>query len=200
MSKTTTRKSFIIHKDSLDILEKLSNEEAGILFKAICAYQQGSATQLNYPLDLVFLPFQKQFDRDNEKYLNTCKQRAEAGSKGGKQKVANASKSKQKVANVADSKSKSKSKSKSDSDKAFNEFYENYPKKTERKKTMSAFNKLSKDKQKLATEDSKTRYIEKIKEDGTNQFVPAPLVYINGERWEDERAVQQSTQRKVLSR
>ena len=65
---------------------------------------------------------------------------------------------------------------------------------------MSAFNKLSKDKQKLATEDSKTRYIEKIKEDGTNQFVPAPLVYINGERWEDERAVQQSTQRKVLSR
>jgi hypothetical protein len=30
-----SRKSFIIHKDSLDILDKLSDEQAGKLFKAI---------------------------------------------------------------------------------------------------------------------------------------------------------------------
>ena len=33
------RKSFILHSDSLLILDELSNEQAGILFKAIKDYQ-----------------------------------------------------------------------------------------------------------------------------------------------------------------
>jgi len=108
-----SRKSFILHKDSLDILDKLSDEQAGKLFKAIHFYQKKQEIpRLDFALDLVFTTFFNQFKRDDENYKITCEARKLAGSKGGKQKVANASNCKQKVANLADNKSKSKSESK----------------------------------------------------------------------------------------
>ena len=116
---STNKKSFLIHIDSLDILDDLSNGQAGVLFKAIKAYQH----EEDYPLDsivkIAFSPFKNQFARDDEKYVKTCERRAIAGSKGGKQKVANASNSKQELANVADSNNKNKNKTnnKSDSNK-----------------------------------------------------------------------------------
>tara|TARA_R100000951_G_scaffold22085_1_gene18342 strand:+ start:4423 stop:5139 length:717 start_codon:yes stop_codon:yes gene_type:complete len=112
---SSKRKSFVLHKDSLDILPDLTDDQAGKLFKAIHAYQIDDEISLDQITKMVFLPFKNQFIRDDEKYLETCERRAVAGSKGGKQKVANASNCKQKVANVADSDSKSKSDSKSDS-------------------------------------------------------------------------------------
>jgi hypothetical protein len=106
----STRKSYITHLDSLDILDKLSDEQAGKLFKAIKFYQKTKKTpDLDLMLDLVFTPFLNQFIRDDENYEKTCEARRVAGGKGGKQKVANASKSKQNVANLADSDSKSDS-------------------------------------------------------------------------------------------
>jgi len=109
------RKSFVLHKDSLDILEELTDEQAGKLFKAIRYYQLGMDIELDQITKLVFSPFKNQFTRDDDKYIETCERRAIAGSKGGKQKVANASNSKQKVAKVAESKSVSKSDSDSKS-------------------------------------------------------------------------------------
>ena len=109
------RKSFIIHKDSLSVLDDLTNEQCGELFRAIKAHQLDELIDLSPLVKIAFSPFRNQFYRDDEKYEKTCKVRADAGSKGGKQKVANASKCKQTVANLADSVSKSKSKSKSDS-------------------------------------------------------------------------------------
>jgi hypothetical protein len=107
------RKSFILHKDSLDILDKLSDEQAGKLFKSIHFYQKKQEIpELDFALDLVFTSFLNQFRRDDENYKITCEARKLAGSKGGKQKVANASNCKQKVANLADNKSESKSESK----------------------------------------------------------------------------------------
>ncbi len=107
------RKSFILHLDSLDILDELSDEQAGQLLKAFRDFHNDAKCDLNNVIKLVFLPFKNQFIRDNKKYENTCQARRKAGSKGGKQTQANASKSKQKVANQADSDSKSDSKSKS---------------------------------------------------------------------------------------
>lgn len=121
----SSKKSFLLHIDSLDILDELTDEEAGALFKAIRSYQKCEELNLTGLVRVAFSPFRNQFIRDNEKYDLTCKRRAEAGSKGGKAKqanaskskqvVANASKSKQDLANVADSKSKNKSKTNSDS-------------------------------------------------------------------------------------
>jgi hypothetical protein len=121
-NQKTERKSFILHKDSLEILDKLTDEQAGKLFKAIKFYQKTKKIPtLDFTLDLVFTPFLNQFIRDDEDYQRTCEARRIAGSKGGKQKVAKASKSKQKVAKLADSDSKndsdSDSKKESDSKK-----------------------------------------------------------------------------------
>ena len=110
------KKSFLLHIDSLDILEDLTNGQAGVLFKAIKAYQHGEDFPLDSIVKVAFSPFKNQFLRDDEKYLKTCERRAIAGSKGGKQKVANASKSKQSVANVADTKNKNKNKTKNKND------------------------------------------------------------------------------------
>jgi len=113
---STNRKSFVLHIDSLDILDDLEDEQVAKLFRAIKAFQNDEEVELDAITKMVFLPFKNQFTRDNEKYAETCKRRAEAGSKGGKAKVANASKSKQTVANqanLADSDSKNKSDSKS---------------------------------------------------------------------------------------
>jgi hypothetical protein len=70
-----------------------------------------------------------------------------------------------------------------------------YPKKTDKKRASVSFNKLSKSKQEIATKDCVVRY-----SDTEVRYVPNPTTYLNGERWEDEQAGQQATQRKVLSR
>jgi hypothetical protein len=113
---STNKKSFLLHIDSLDILDDLTNGQAGVLFKAIKAYQHDDDFPLDSIVKIAFSPFKNQFLRDDEKYIKTCERRAIAGSKGGKQKVANASKCKQEVANVADSNNKNKNKTKNKSD------------------------------------------------------------------------------------
>ena len=111
---SANKKSFLLHIDSLDILDDLTNGQAGVLFKAIKAYQKNENFDLDSIVKVAFSPFKNQFNRDNEKYIKTCESRAIAGSKGGKQKVANASKSKQDVAKLADKKNKTKNKSDND--------------------------------------------------------------------------------------
>lgn len=117
------KKSFLLHIDSLDILEKLSDEQAGKLFKAIASHHNGSDYELDNLLDLVFTPFKNQFLRESEKYKEVSKIRALNGRKGGKQKQANlakASKSKQNLANLADKGNESDKDSDSDSGKGIN--------------------------------------------------------------------------------
>jgi len=114
MPNQNNRKSFIVHKDSLVILDEMSNEQAGIFIKSIKFYQEkGCLPELDFGLKMAITPFINQFQRDEEIYKKTCEARREAGSLGGKQKVANASKSYQKVAKVADNDSKNKSESES---------------------------------------------------------------------------------------
>jgi hypothetical protein len=98
-----TKKSFVLHVDSLDVLDELTNEQAGMLLKAMRDYHNEDETPLDALTKIVFCPFKNQFNRDSLKYQTTCERRANAGSMGGKQKVANASKPKQKEANVAES-------------------------------------------------------------------------------------------------
>ena len=115
MTNQNKRKSFIIHKDSLVILDEMSNEQAGIFIKSIKFYQEkGYLPELDFGLKMATTPFINQFQRDEDIYKKTCEARKEAGSLGGKQKVANASKSYQEVANLADNDSKNKNKSESE--------------------------------------------------------------------------------------
>ena len=115
MTTQTQNKSFILHKDSLSVLNKLTDEQAGKLFKSIFIYQTENILPSDGLTSIIFEPFLNQFKRDADNYKKTCEARKIAGSKGGKQKVANASKSKQKVANLADNDSKNKNESKNES-------------------------------------------------------------------------------------
>jgi len=77
------RKSFLLHIDSLDVLDDLTDEQAGSLFKSIKAYHSGEDPELKGLIKIAFSPFKNQFLRDEEKYEATCKARAISGSKGG---------------------------------------------------------------------------------------------------------------------
>lgn len=111
--------SFILYTEQKAVIDKLTDEQAGKLIKALYEYSTtGIMPKLDSILDLVITPFITALDRNKEKYQETCKKRALAGSKGGKQKVANANKCKQNIANVADSESDSDNDSESDSDTA----------------------------------------------------------------------------------
>lgn len=97
-----SKKSFILHIDSLGVLDELTDEQAGKLFKAIFAYQKECTVDLDFGLKMAFMPFKNQFNRDDQKWSETREKRAMAGKLGGaskssksKQVLASASKSKQ---------------------------------------------------------------------------------------------------------
>ena len=101
------KRSFVIYTDSLDVLDNMSDEECGQLFRAIKAFQNSRQDELKKLLDNpfikgIFLNFQAYFTRDSEKYENICKKRKDAALKSSekkKQMVANASNCKQLQAN-----------------------------------------------------------------------------------------------------
>lgn len=95
------------------ILE-LSDAEAGRLAKAVWTYTMtGEAPNLSGNEKAVFALIRYQLSADNQELEELSKVRAEAGSKGGKQKianVANANFAKQDEANVANATNKNKNK------------------------------------------------------------------------------------------
>ena len=80
----SNKKSFILHLDTLCILDELDDKQSGKLLKAIKAYQLRESV-LNYQdvdtgfeglmedfvTRIAFAPFKAQFDRDNEEYQKT---------------------------------------------------------------------------------------------------------------------------------
>src|ERR1035437_8530033 len=71
------KKSFMLFIDSLSILDELSDEQAGRLFKAIKDYQNGIEPDLDFSLKMAFHQFKNQFIRDDEKYESICKKNQE---------------------------------------------------------------------------------------------------------------------------
>lgn len=79
---------FILHFDSLNVLDELTNEQAGILFKAIRDYNLGKEPELDFAMRMAFLPFKNQFIRDGDKYEERCKTNKNNGLKGGRPRKA----------------------------------------------------------------------------------------------------------------
>ena len=80
----TIKKSFLIHIDSLDVLDHLTNEQCGELLKAFKAYHYGEELNLSPVLSIAFTPFKNQFKRDLETYDNVCNRNKINGMKGGR--------------------------------------------------------------------------------------------------------------------
>jgi len=118
MSKSAHKKSFLIHTDSLEILDDLTDEQAGKLFKAIKDYQFGKEPKLSQLIKIAFNPFKNYFERDNDKWESEIEKRREAGRLGaearwgksedakGTQKIAKDSKGIPKMASAISANSK----------------------------------------------------------------------------------------------
>lgn len=212
--KKPFKRSFVLHKDALDVLDELTIEQAGELFLAIRDYQQGIENELSPLIKIVFAPFKAQFIRDSGKYEEVRKARQDAGRKGGEAKKANVAKASNckdnlpKVANLAVSVSGSVSVSESGSEKevnneledAFNLFWSAGMKKSNKTKSYTAFRKLS---GKTPMEFAEKLAVD-IKARLSNQQLGfdkmMPTTYLNGQRWDDEQSIQQPVLRTIDQR
>jgi hypothetical protein len=78
------RDSFVLFQEQEEVIKKLSDEQAGKLYKAIFVYNRtGEAPELDFMLELIFTPIKQQLDRSTEKWEKTCQKRSEAGIKSG---------------------------------------------------------------------------------------------------------------------
>jgi len=188
------RKSFIVHHDSLNVLDDLTDDQAGLLFKAIKAYHLGNDIKLDSLTNIAMSPFRNQFERDAEKYEKLCeKNRLIAESryntksttgKSGNQPSPQPTKS-------TDNDSKSKSDSNNDSDSnskkevtntRFAEFWDLYGKKVDRPKCEKKFSKLTSTEIVLLF----TNLPLYIKSKPEKQYRKDPIRWLNGKCWNDE--------------
>lgn len=71
------KKSFVLHCDSLSILDKLTDEQCWKLLKKMRSYHNWNDYEPNdIIIDIAFESFKNQFDRDLEKFNNVCDRNA----------------------------------------------------------------------------------------------------------------------------
>ena len=85
--------SFILYTEQKEVIDKLSDEQAGKLIKAIYEYvETDKLPKLDAILDIVIIPFKQNIDRNTDKWEKIKQKRSEAGKIGAemkKQKQAN---------------------------------------------------------------------------------------------------------------
>lgn len=88
------KKGILLYIDQLAVLNKMTDEQAGRLFKTIYFYSIGDEEQLNEStsdpiIGLLFETFKGSLERNEKLYQKKCEKRREAGRLGGLQRVAN---------------------------------------------------------------------------------------------------------------
>lgn len=85
--------SFILYTEQKEVVDKLTDEQAGKIFKAIYEYvQTDKMPELDSLLDIIIIPFKQSLDRNTEKWEEIKKKRSEAGKKGAEIKKQNQAK------------------------------------------------------------------------------------------------------------
>ena len=95
------KKGFIVYDDIMEVVDRLSDEEAGQLLKGMLGYSiSGKDPKFKGVLEFVFIPIKQQMDRNAEKYAAKCEKNRENANK--RWQNANASDRKNRNANYAD--------------------------------------------------------------------------------------------------
>ena len=77
------RESFVLYSNLKDVLDVLTDEQSGKLFKAIVNYNNGIEPQFDDAvLAMAFIPIKQGLDSNNAAWEETKKARSEAGKKG----------------------------------------------------------------------------------------------------------------------
>jgi len=77
------KKSFVLYNDSLDVLDELTDSQAGQILKAMRDFENGKEPKLEGILKAIWIPFRNQLKRDGEKYKEICEVKRKAGIKSG---------------------------------------------------------------------------------------------------------------------
>lgn len=76
--------SFILYDNYDEQIQFMTDEQAGLLLKAIYAYRNGrTLPQMDVGVNMAFSFIRGQLDRDNNRYAEICEKRRAAGSMGG---------------------------------------------------------------------------------------------------------------------
>ena len=111
------KKSFVLYLDQYSSIKKLSDEQAGMLLKAMFEFNLGNEFEIIDPVvDMAFSFLGETFKRDSDKYLKICEKNKENARKRWDKKNATASDRISKNAKHADSDSESDSDSDSESE------------------------------------------------------------------------------------
>ena len=95
------KKGFIVYDDIMEVVKRLTDEEAGQLLKGLLNYSiSGQDPKFKGVLEFVFIPIKQQMDRDAEKYEAKCEKNRENANK--RWQNATASDRKKRNANYAD--------------------------------------------------------------------------------------------------
>lgn len=74
----TEQKGFIVYKDLHAVVDELTDEQAGQLFRGMIKYfNEGKEPKFDGVLKFVFIPIKQQMDRDSEKYDEKCEKNRE---------------------------------------------------------------------------------------------------------------------------
>lgn len=96
------KKSFVLYTEYIDAIKALSDEQCGLLFRAILASQSGREMPILDPVTgMAFSFIKNDLDKNAAKYEATRKQRSEAGKKGAAAKKASANVASQSITNQA---------------------------------------------------------------------------------------------------
>ena len=189
------REYICLYHSYLDAIQALSDAERGRLLTAMLEYTlTGDAGNLRGNERFVFPLIKSQIDRDNGKYEEICKKRAQSGKIGGrpaKQKKANA------FSESKTSQDKDQDQGKGQGDRTsppsplggrFDRFWSAYPRKAGKGAALKAFQKLNPGEelleQMLETIRQQKSSIQWLADGG--RFIPHPATWLNQGRWEDE--------------
>lgn len=80
------KNSFLIHCDSLSVLDSLTDEQAGQLFRAMRSYHETGVLPSELLIRLALVPFVNQWKRDLVQFEKVCERNRLNGLKGGRPK------------------------------------------------------------------------------------------------------------------
>ena len=189
------KKSFLLFKDALSVLDDLTDEQAGLLFKAIRDYQENGSVKLDGLIKIAFAPFKNQFIRDNDKYKKLCEKNKLIADLRYSNNNTKSTTGNQPLPTVTKSTDKDKDKDKDKDNKTIKEdgfdyWWNSYPRKAAKPAALKSF----KSKTKSMSESVFMEFVDLISNDSSvrfekteKQFIPNPATYLNQERYNDEQ-------------
>ena len=117
---STDQKGFIVYKDIHAVVDELTDEQAGKLFRGMIKYSaDGTEPKFEGVLKFVFIPIKQQIDRDAEKYERKCEKNRENAKKRW-ERNSNGYERMRTDANNANTNTKTKTKTKTNTDTTTN--------------------------------------------------------------------------------